>query len=73
MTASPRVRGHGDAAHLVPTTHRSTTVQAATSDDTGVLSIGTAFDDELRQDISSAAWLMASVTVPGLALLAFLL
>lgn len=48
-------------------------MQAATSDDTGVLTIAAAFDDELRQDISSAAWLMAAVTIPGLAMLAFLL
>jgi hypothetical protein len=47
-------------------------VHAATPDDTGVLESPSAFtfDHELRQDLAHAAWLMAAVTLPGLALLA---
>lgn len=47
------------------------------ANDTGVLptptTAPTGFDAELRQDLTSAAWLMASVTVPGLALMAVLM
>lgn len=50
-------------------------MNAATADDTGVMTVpaATGFDQELRQDITSAAWMMAVVTLPGLALLAALL
>lgn len=41
-------------------------------DDTGVLATPTGIDDDLRQDLTTAAWMMASVTIPGLALLAVL-
>lgn len=49
-------------------------MHVASPDDTGVLATPRAvtFDDELRQDIASAVWLIAVVTVPGLALLAYL-
>lgn len=47
-------------------------MHAASPDDTGVLRVPAAgvFDADIRQDLTSAAWLIAAVTVPGLALLA---
>lgn len=48
-------------------------VNPATSpDETGVIEVASAFDAELRQDLTSAAWLISAVTIPGLALLAVL-
>ena len=50
-------------------------MNAASADDTGVLAVPTAsstIDPDLRQDITSAAWMMAVVTMPGLAVLALL-
>lgn len=52
-------------------------MNAASADDTGVLTAparsSMAFDDELRRDISTAAWMMAAVAAPGLALLALVM
>ena len=50
-------------------------MNAATADDTGVMNVPTTteFDPELRRDITTAAWMMAVVIVPGLAVLAALL
>ena len=41
-------------------------------DDTGVLATPTGLDSDLRQDLTTAAWMMAAVTIPGLAMLALL-
>jgi hypothetical protein len=50
-------------------------VNAASADDTGVLTVpsgfGSTFDEELRTDLSSAAWLIAAVCAPAVAALAF--
>lgn len=52
-------------------------MNAASADDTGILTVPTAaattIDPDLRQDLTHAAWMMAVVTVPGLAVLAALL
>ena len=47
-------------------------MKAVTADDTGVLEVPAAgmIDADIRQDLTSAAWLIAAVTAPGLALLA---
>lgn len=47
-------------------------MQAASADDTGVLEVPNigVIDADIRQDLTSAAWLIAAVTAPGLALLA---
>ncbi len=50
-------------------------MNAASADDTGVLAVpsgSTSLDPDLRLDITSAAWMMAVVSVPGLAVLALL-
>lgn len=44
----------------------------AASDDTGTFTVPGSLDAELRHDLVSAAWLLAAVTLPGLAVLALL-
>ena len=48
---------------------------AASMDDTGVLTVPTSrtIDEDIRQDLTSAAWMMAVVTLPGLAVLTTML
>lgn len=46
-------------------------MNAASADDTGVLAVPSTLDPELRTDLSSAAWLIAAVSAPALAALAF--
>lgn len=46
---------------------------ATTPEDTGSFSVRNRIDDDIRQDLTSAAWLMAAVTVPGLAVLVLML
>ena len=50
-------------------------MNAASADDTGVLAVpatSSTLDPDIRQDITSAAWMMGVVTLPGLAVLALL-
>lgn len=50
------------------------TVNAATTpDETGSFSVRKGIDDDIRQDVTSAAWLMAAATLPGLAVLVLML
>lgn len=46
---------------------------ATTPDETGSFSVRTHIDEDIRQDLTSAAWMMAAVTVPGLAVLVAML
>lgn len=50
-------------------------MNAASMDDTGVLTVPTSrtIDDDIRQDLTHAAWMMAVVTLPGIAVLATML
>lgn len=45
---------------------------AVSHDETATLDVPTGFDPDLRHDLTSAAWLIGAVTLPGLALLALL-
>lgn len=46
---------------------------ASTPDETGTLSTRHSIDDDIRQDVTTAAWMMAAVTLPGLAVLVLML
>lgn len=74
MTVARDVAGRDDDMDIPSDPTQETTVNAASADDTGVLAVPAAstIDPDLRQDITSAAWMMAVVTVPGLAALALL-
>lgn len=49
-------------------------MQAATTpDETGSFSVRGSIDEDIRQDVTSAAWLMAAATLPGLAVLVLML
>lgn len=46
---------------------------ATTSEETGSFSVRHHIDDDIRQDVTSAAWLMAVATLPGLAVFLLML
>lgn len=46
---------------------------ATTPDETSSFATRHSIDDDIRQDVTSAAWLMAAVTLPGLAVLVLML
>lgn len=46
---------------------------ASTPEETGSFSVRNHIDDDIRQDVTSAAWLMAVATLPGLAVLFLML
>lgn len=48
-------------------------MQATTPDQTGPIPVRSSIDEDIRQDVATAAWMMAAVTVPGLAILALML
>ncbi len=46
---------------------------ATTPDETGTFAVRKGIDDDIRQDVTSAVWLMAAATLPGLAVLVLVL
>lgn len=48
-------------------------MQATTPDHTGSIPVHSSIDEDIRQDVATAAWMMAAVTLPGLAMLALML
>ncbi len=48
-------------------------MQAMTPDHTGSIPVRSSIDEDIRQDVATAAWMMAAVTLPGLAMLALML